>query len=395
MRTVTTHDLKVFYENLKSGKCVAPVLEHSWEIGGLTYLFLTDVDGIYTYKTSLPKKFFEHILPKPNIAPYADRIEEADRQIDLTGDGAPFEIISNCLFKAGLTWDDFSEACELAGKETPVTPYTHEAISNVCNEKKPPYITLALDSASFEESLASFSRYKRLPVSVMEGSWLKFHKGKYTGEHFFNYGINKLRSGYEILATLNCNPNLIINRKKIEVMTYSDTKRPDIYLREFVGLAGMSLWADKTVQKGLQTESNIIEMNIPETLDDMRILTYPIKYFFRSMIITLKNSPIELNSATASVKSLIALGKECLKVRDEEQFEEKVREFRRSSQKTLALLSKFDFPRYSAGINLKYLDLLAERKMKEKKETISDILDIYTQNFPECLAEDSWLNGLI
>jgi hypothetical protein len=385
----------VFYENLKRGKYATPVLERSWEIVGIAYLLISDVDGVYTHKTSLPEKVFEHLLAKPKYAPYAGRIEESESKIGLTEDGAPFEDISRCFFKAGLTWDDFSEACELAGKETPVTPYTHDAINNICNDKKPPSITLAFDSASFNESLISFSQNKRLPVSVIEGSWLEFHKGKYTGRYFFNYGINKLVSGNRILAKLNCIPNVVVSRKKTEVITFSDTKRPDKYFREFVGLGGISLWADKTVGGGLQTaESDILEMNIPETLDDMRIFTYPIKHLFRSQIITMKNPPQDLDTASKSAKQLIALGRECIESTDEKLFGIKLGEFMSSTPDVLALLSKFDFPRYSTGIDLKYLELLAERSMKEKKETISDILDMYTDNFPESLAENGWLSGL-
>lgn len=375
----------MFQENLNAGKYVAPFLDCLWKIGGFIIPFISDVDGVYTYGTSLPLKCFEHLFTKEKYARHSRHIEEYERRIDQSGDGRPFEGISRCFLKARLTWDDFKEACELAGKETPVTPYTYEAVADLCNDEKPPSITLGFNSASFEESLTSFSQNKRLPVSMIEGSWLGFHKGRYNGKHFFNYGIKKFGTGYKMLARLNCAPNLRVSRMKTEVMSLSDTRRPDIYFREFVGLGGISLWADKTVQRGMLAtdESGILEMNIPEVLEDMRILAYPIKHIYRTMIITLKNSPPELSSASKSVKSLINFGQECLKLRDEEQFNERAREFTKSSQEVLALLSKLDFPRYSTGIDFKYLDLLSGEDIQKRKETLSDILDVYIQNFPE------------
>jgi hypothetical protein len=344
----------------------------------------------------LPDLYFEHLFKKAKYAFYSYRIKKDEDQLNITRDARWFEDIANCLFKAGLTWDDHEEACEMSVIESKVSPNLHEAIAELY--KIPPFIGLGFNSTSWIESLRFLAQYKRLPVSMIEGSWLEFHNKKFTGRYFFNYDINKFKTGSRMLRRLNCLPDLVINKKKVEVLTLSDTIRPDGYFRKFVALGGMSLWVDKSVQERMQLHSRtpaILEMNIPEALNDMRIFTYPVKHLYRARIITTLSPPEELNTASSSVGKLIKFGQECLKLTDERLLNERCKEFIDRSNETLILLSKFDFPRYSTGIDFKHLDILPHRDVEKRKKAISDILEIYVQNFPEALADESWLKGLI
>jgi len=393
LRAVASHDLNVFLKDLESDKYTLPVLERVWELTYTTIFLITDVDGVLTDGSSLPAQYFNHLFRKLRYAQYASKIEEYDKQIDLFEDGRPFEGIARCLFNAGLTLEDHLEACDVAGKETPITPYTHEAIGSLYDI--PPFIGLGFNSASFTDSLTSFSQYKRLPVSLIKGSWLDFHKDKFTGRHFFNYGSNKFASGTEMLTQMNCIQDLRIKKSKLDIVTLSDTRVPDIHFRKFVGLGGMSMWMDKSIQRGLLTyPSPVLEVNIPESLNDMRIFAHPVKYLYRAKVITLLGSPEELKAASKVVKGVVGVGQRCIGISNEEIFNSEVRNFVTFSQKALAVLSKFDFPRYSTGIDFKYLELLSHKDMQRRKEIISEILDIYLNNFPEALSEEDWLTKL-
>lgn len=395
-RTVLSHNLSVFSKNLESRKYVIPTLERDWKFSNLSIFLMADVDGVFTYHSSLPATYFREILKKGRYSSCASKIEEGERKIDATGDGRYFEIISKSLFEAGLTWDDHLEACNIAGEETPITPHTHEALKSLYDI--PPFVGVGWNSASWKESLVSFAKHKKLPISLIKSSWLEFGKnGKYTGRYFFNYGPNKFRSGKEMLSELGCVPDLRINKKAISTVTLSDTRDPDTYFRKFAGLGGMSLWMDKSIQTRLQdylAKQEIVEINIPEIIEDMRIFAYLIKHFYRTKVITLLNEPKDLDVASNFVRQLIYLGKGCLKLADEKIFNEKIGEFIILTQNVLALLSKFDFPRYSTGLDFKYLDLLGEKDVRKKKEILSEIIETYIQNFPESLAEDGWLDGL-
>lgn len=375
-----------------------PVLDHSWESAGLQFFLISDLDGVFTYNSSLPVGYFNHLFRKKKYNQYSEKIEGYIKRIIVSGRGEPFEGVARCLFKAPLIQEDHLEACDITGEETPITPYTHEAIKNLYDI--PPFIGFGFDSASFIESVAAFSKHKRLsvPLALSKGSWLEFQNKIFTGRYFFNFGLNKWNSGNKMLAQVGCAPNLKIQRKNIKAITLSDTVGPDRYFRKFVGLGGISLWMDKNVQSGVmkpQTgEPNILEMNIPETIDDMRIMANPVKHLYRTIIVTSRNSPKDLDVASKSAGQLVALGRECLKLNDEELFNRKLEYFANSLLKTLALLSKFDFPRYSTSIDFKYLELLSQKSMQKKKETIDYIIDTCIQNFPESLAEDDWLSGL-
>jgi hypothetical protein len=349
---------------------------------------MSDVDGVVTGGSSLPAAYFGELLKKEKYERYSGEIEANEKQIDSSEDGEPFiGRIARRLLLAGLTWEDHKEACDIAGNETPLTPYTHEAIKALYDD--PPFIGIGFNSASWEDSLTSFSQQKRLPISFIRGSWLEFHKKRFTGRYFFNYGSNKFKTGKEMLSQVGCLSDLRINRSGVEIVTLSDRRQSDRDFRRFVGMGGMSLWMDDRIREGMQTEStSVLEINIPEFLKDMRILAYPIKYLYRAKILTVLGSSQELKAASREVKNLVSLCQRCLNATDQESLEIETRNFFDLSQKTLSMLSKFDFPRYSTGIDYQILDMLSEKDMQRRKEAISKIIDIYIQNFPEALAED-------
>jgi len=384
----------VLQENLESGRYAAPVLEHLWEVDNSVNHLMADVDGVFIPRgPPLSIRTFQYLIGmKDKYGRIANEIEKHDERINLSQDGSPFKRIVRCWQRVGLTEDDFKEACKVAGEEAPITSYTHEAIKILYDE--PPFINLDFNSASFEDCLISFSQHKELPVSLIEGSWMEFHKNKLTGRYFFNYGINKLKSGNEMLTQLKCHPNLMIKKGEVKFATISDTKRPDIYFTNFVGMGGIALWMDESIQRGVQVHPTILEMNIPEGVNDMRIFTYPIKHVYRAEIVTRLGSAQELDVASLEGKKLIVRGQDCLKSTNQKIFDEKVKDFIISSQNVLILLSKFDFPRHSTGIDYMYVDLLSKENMKGKKEKICDILGVYTRNFPEALAKENWLTSL-
>ena len=383
---MASHNLKVLQENLESGRYTAPVLEHLWEFGGVNHRLMIDVDGVVTpEEPPLSVRSFNNLFEmRDRYEGISKNVEEYDKRINASKDGKWFEGIVKCWQRVDLNEDDFKEACRTAGEEAPVTPYARDAVKILHDE--PPYIDLDLNSASFDECLVSFYQSKRLPVSLIKGSSMEFHKKRLTGRFFFNYGKNKLDSGKETFVQRRCHPNLVIKKGEVKFTTISDTKRPDIYLTEFVGLGGLAMWMDKSIPRGMQTypqKPTVLEMNIPEGINDMRILTCPVKHLYRSEVIARLGSPEELSQASSEGKKLISLGQECLKTTDQEVFDSGIRDFILSSQNVLDLLSKFDFPRRTTKIDSANIDLLAERDLRKRKETLSKILETYSTNFPE------------
>jgi len=393
LKTIASYNLSVFQKNLESGKQILPVLDHLWKWTDLAICLLSDVDGVIVCSPSLPTLYFNDLFKKERYAQYSEKIMDYDRQIDVTQDGRSFEGIAKCLFKAGLTLDDHLESCEVAGREAKLTPYTHDAIEQLHEIR--PFIGMGFNSASWTESLTFLASYKRLLVSTISASWLEFHNNKFSGRYFFNYGPNKFNSGLKSLRQLGCSPDLKINRRKVEFITLSDTISSDRYLGNFAALGGMSLWMDKSRQLKAELETpGIVEINIPETSNDMRILSSCVKHFYRARIIAARTSPQQLVEAVASVKELINFGEECLKISDRDIFNKSIQKFMTLSQKSLMLLTRFDFPRYSTGIDFMHSQLLYQSDLEKRKEAVSKILESYTQNFPEGLMEESWLKKL-
>jgi hypothetical protein len=388
LKSLLIHDLNVFLKNIESGKYRSPILEHEWKIHGLNIGIISDVDGVWTRYPHLYGNWYRYILGKSKYAPHEKKILEHEKQIDLSGDGSHFAGIAKELYDAGLTYSDYIEACEYTGKETPSIPYAHEAISSI--KKITPSMDIGFNSASFIPSLKFFSQYKYLPISYIDGSWLEFKNGKFNGKWFFNFGPNKFNTGIKRLRNLNCYPDLRMNLVR-ENITLSDSRTSDRYFRKFVGLGGMSVWLDERIQERMnchpKEKPEIVEINIPEALKDMRIFSSLLKWFYRIRIITLKTNQRQLGDASKSVRELISLGEECLNLTDEKIFNMKLKEFQNSSPAALNSLSTFDFPRYSTGIDFKYLELLGESEMEKKKEILSSIIELYKTNFPEALAE--------
>jgi hypothetical protein len=395
LNTLAYHNLSVFLKNLESGKILAPALEHDWISSFLIFL-MVDVDGVWTYKSSLPEIFFEQLYRKEKYSQHSKKIDEAEKRMIASGDSRYFELIAKELKEAPLTWNDYIEACEISAKEVRITPHAHDALVDLYTIQ--PFVGLGFNSASWIDSLNFFAQYKKLPVSLIEGSWLEFKNNKFTGRYFFNYGKNKWKTGNRMLSNLKCVPDLKISRSSgIKTITLSDSLTSDIYFRNFAGLGGMTVWMDKNIQERLfSPQKEIIELNIPEIIEDMRIFSSAIKHMYRTRIISVKNSPEELRFTITHIKKLIEFGRECLNLTEENLFEKKIQEFFYLSQKVLNMLQKFDFPRYSTGIDFKYLKLLSRRmNMKERKEIISEILETYVQNFPETLLEENLLDEFV
>lgn len=384
LRRLSYYGMEAFRRNLSKGPEAVPVLEHEWRIP-IQIFFISDVDGVWTGKTHLCNAYFNALFRKRKYAKYSNEIEENERSIDRSPDDFQKYIgrTLRYLFDTGLTWEDHIEACNEASN-VDVAPNSHEALKEM--KDIPPYVGIGWNSTSWQEDLVLFSSKKCLGIQYIEGSCLEFREGRFTGRCNFNYGPNKIEGKDRMLSALGFLPNL-------EVSTVSDTILSDKHFRKFVGRGGIAFWADHTSKN--ETESpDIIEFNLPEMREDLRILPMAVKTAYRSRILTITSVPADMALTSLMAKKFVEAGEKCLKAGMTE-FEYCLNEFISLYQPTLLQFSKFDFPRYSSGIDHQYSHLISCTETNSQRESVSKLLGIVKRNFPECLAEEGWLDDLV
>jgi hypothetical protein len=250
-----------------------------------------------------------------------------------------------------------------------------------------------LNSASFLEAVNLFvKRNDLINVPYIGASVLDFYtengrKTKCNGRYFFNFGTNKKITKYEILKRFGCREELGI---------VSDQPVDDIHMAPING--GLALWVDENEERIELSKKNIyrypgyVSVNMPESRNYLPMLTPFVKMWLWARIwATFKNGK-ETIKTIESVKKLLSLAEDCLKMNGIE-FETKVKEFVDYSYEIVFPVVEPIFPRYSSNIDEEYAKARF-LDMEKRKEFIKNIAELWKKNIPIARHSEELIQNL-